>query len=112
MHLNFSCPAVSQLCSGRERKGNRGGTLSDYHGQSQQAMDHRQQSLGPKPAMPELATHDGDLHLEAVGNPSDLKALNFKVYPDGGLVVTVKDIFAKPAGAKEVIRGAARKIHS
>lgn len=57
-------------------------------------------------------TTQGDLHLEAVGNPSDLKALDFKVYPDSGLVVTVKDIFAKPAGAKEVIRGAAWKLHS
>lgn len=37
MHLNFSCPAVSQLCGGRDRKGNRGGTLSNYSGLSQQA---------------------------------------------------------------------------
>lgn len=37
MHLNFSCPAVSQLCGGGERKGNRGGILRNYSGQSQQA---------------------------------------------------------------------------
>lgn len=74
--------------------------------------NRRQQTPGPKPVMPELATHNRDLHLEAVGNPGDLKALDFKVYPDSGLVVTVKDIFAKPAGAKEVVREAAWKLHS
>lgn len=67
---------------------------------------------GPKPIMLEISAYDGDLHLQAVGDPSDLKALDFKVHPDGGLVVTVKNILAKPAGAKKVIREAARMLHS
>lgn len=50
--------------------------------------------------------HNDHLHLQAVGNPSDLEALDFKVHPDGGLVVTVKDILAKPVGVEEVIREA------
>lgn len=112
MHLNFSCPAVSQLCSGRERKENRGGILSDYRDRSQQASE----TVGSRPRAQAnhagISAYDGDLHLQAVGDPSDLKALDFKVHPDGGLIVTVKNILAKPAGAKEVIREAARMLHS
>lgn len=50
-----------------------------------------------------MAPHVGDLHLEAVGNPDDFKALDFKVHPNGGLVVMVKNILAKPVRAKEGI---------
>lgn len=46
-----------------------------------------------------------DLHLEAVGNPRNLKALDLKVYPNSGLVISVKNILAQPVGGKEVIRG-------
>lgn len=52
-------------------------------------------------------SHGGnsDLHLEAIGNSSNLKAFNFKVHPNGGLVVSVKNILAKPMGDKEVVTG-------
>lgn len=53
--------------------------------------------VSPEPAH---EPHDTDLHLQAVGDPSNLKALDFKVHPDGGLVVMVKGILAKPVGAR------------
>lgn len=34
--------------------------------------------------------------LEAVGNPCDLKALDFKVHADRGLVIMVENILAQP----------------
>lgn len=43
-----------------------------------------------------------DLHLEAEGRPSDLEALDLKVHPNGGLVVTVEDILAEPAGPRKL----------
>ena len=50
------------------------------------------------PHEPRRNQQDRDLHLEAVGDPGNLKALNFKVHSDGGLVVTVKNVLAKPVG--------------
>lgn len=64
----------------------------------------------PPTATQETAWHNGDLHLEAVGNPGNLKALDFKVYANGSLVVTVKNILAKPVGAEEVIREVGCKV--
>lgn len=43
-----------------------------------------------------------DLHLEAEGRPSDLKALDLEVHPNGGLVVMVEDILAEPVGPRKL----------
>ena len=65
----------------------------------------------PQPYDGKRARH-GDLHLEAEGDPGDLKALHLKVHPDGGLVVTVENILAEPVGAEEAIRGRVWRFHS
>lgn len=46
------------------------------------------------------AQGQGDSHLEAEWNPSDLEAFDLKVHPNGGLVVTVENILAEPVGGQ------------